>query len=284
MRIIIQRIKFITQRHENWLFPLSTCNITDTVNINEYTDSVFLFYNVLHGLGRSTELFWIVLTVCLMNYLIVRIKKIELDQNTRKSFRLLFITAWMCVFVLFSNLIQSLRIVSLITSEVLAIFYGFMVVKVSKNFKNALLQRALERLIQYKSKKGMWQHNYFKRTFILILSCILCIHIGQIFVYTPQYTLAIIINQKCYFPFNLLPRFYPHELSNEFLEFFSKFSHYMKVLTTVFCYIGISIIAIPFALITTNIWRIRILKLVRSTQKIEYTPQYSTLKTPLLIN
>ena len=58
------------------LFEFSECNNNATMD-NETTSLIISLYNFLHGVGRSTELLWIVLSVCLMNYLIVRIKKIK---------------------------------------------------------------------------------------------------------------------------------------------------------------------------------------------------------------
>ena len=155
-----------------------------------------------------------------------------------------------------------------------------MLVKVSNNLKNALLQRALERLIQRRFKKEMRQYNYFKKMFIPICLCALCIHIGQVYVYTPQYILAVMVNHECYFPFVLFPHFNSIGQSKEFIEFFSIFSHCMKIVGVLLYSVGLSLVAIPFAIITINIWRIHILKFL--TPNIKYTPQYTTLKTPLL--
>ena len=54
----------------------------------------------------------------------------------------------------------------------------------------------------------------------------------------------------------------------------------MKIVGVLLYSVGLSLVAIPFAIITINIWRIHILKFL--TPNIKYTPQYTTLKTPLL--
>ena len=265
------------------LFPLSKCNINATVNDNITTSSVFSLYHFLHGIGRSTELFWVVLSMCLMNYLIVRLKKIKLHHNTRKSFYLMLITIWLCLFILFSNLIQTLRFLSSITCIIVTTAYACMFVRTCDSLKRALLQRALERLIQYGSNNiEMKEYRYFKYTINLICCLTLSVYTGQILIYIPHYIVGVVVNQMCYFPINLFPRFYYIEQSKEFIDVMSKVSHYTNVLGTVLCYIGLSLVTGPFILITINIWITHILKFIRSTPKIRYTTLHSSLVTPMI--
>ena len=49
------------------LFKFSECDINYTTSDNATSDSVLSLYYFLFGVGRSTELCWIVLSVCLMN-------------------------------------------------------------------------------------------------------------------------------------------------------------------------------------------------------------------------
>ena len=118
------------------LFEFSECNNNATMD-NETTSLIISLYNFLHGVGRSTELLWIVLSVCLMNYLIVRIKEIKLYHNTRDSFDLLLRTTWLCLFILCSNAIQVLRAVSYFTFQIASVVYACMFVRTCNNLKRA---------------------------------------------------------------------------------------------------------------------------------------------------
>ncbi len=150
------------------LFEFEGCTTKATTN-DEITSFVISLYNFLHGFGRSTELLWIVLSVYLMNYLIVRIKKMKLYHNTRNSFHLLLITTWLCLFIFCSNAIQVLRVLSFFTFQIALAVYACMFVRTCNNLKRALLQRALERLIQHGANNiEMKEYRYFKYTINII--------------------------------------------------------------------------------------------------------------------
>ena len=190
------------------LFEFGECNNNSTMD-NETTSLIISLYNFLHGVGRSTELLWIVLSMCLMDYILVRIKKSKPYHNTRKTSRALLITIGLCLFILFSNMIQVLRMISYFAFQVTFIVYACMFVRTCNILKRALLQRALERLIQHGSNNiEMREYRYFKYTINIICWFILCTCIGQSLVYLPWHIMGVLINQRCYFPFNLLPHFY----------------------------------------------------------------------------
>ena len=206
------------------LFEFREC-ITDATMNDETASLVISLYYFLHGVGRSTELFWVLLSVCLMNYLIVRIKKIKLYHNTRNSFYLLSITTWLSLFILCSNVIQVLRAVSYFTFQIALVVYACVFVRICNNLKRALLQRALERLIQHGSNNiEMKEYRYFKYTVNIIYCLILCICMGQSIVYIPRYAMGVLINQRCYFPINVdsscscnvIVTFYLFEISRYF--------------------------------------------------------------------
>ena len=251
---------------------------------NETTSLIISLYNFLHGVGRSTELLWIVLSVCLMNYLIVRIKKIKPYHNTRKTSRTLLITIGLCLFTLFTNMIHVLRMINYFAFEITLAVYACMFVRTCNNLKRALLQRALERLIQHGSNNiEMKEYRYFKYTINIMSSALLSICIGQSLIYLPWYAMGVLINQRCYFPFNLLPHFYHFLQSGKVIEVSSNIRGYMEILGIVICYIGIFIVTILFVLITCVIWTRHVLKFIRGTPKIKYTTVESSLETPMLV-
>ena len=265
------------------LFEFSECNNNATMD-NETTSLIISLYNFFHGVGKSTELLYIILSVCLMNYLIVRIKKIKSYHNTRRTSRALLITIGFCLFTLFTNMIHVLRMISYFVFEMTFVVYACIFVRTCNNFKRALLQRALERLIQHGSNNiEMREYRYFKCT-INIMSCaILCICIGQSLVYLPWYAIGVLINQRCFFPFNMLPHFYHFIQSGKVIEISSKIRGYIDIIGTMFVYIGLVSVAIPFVLITCVIWTRHILKFIRGTPKIKYTTVSPSLKAPMLV-
>ena len=208
----------------------------------------------------------------------------KLYHNTRNSFHLLLITTWLCLFIFCSNAIQVLRVLSFFTFQIALVVYACMFVRTCNNLKRALLQRALERLIQHGANNiEMKEYRYFKYTINKICWFILCICIGQSLVFIPRYIMSVLINQRCYFPFNMLPHFHHFKRSDELIRFFSKLMDYMGIIGTVFVYIGLIFIAIPFVLTTCVIWTRYILKFIRGTPKIKYTTVDSSLFAPILV-
>ena len=188
----------------------------------------------------------------------------------------------MCLFILCSNAIQVLRAVSYFTFQIALVVYVWVFVRTCNNLKRALLQRALERLIQHGSNNiEMREYSSFKYTINVICCLGICICTGQSLIYLPLYVMGVLINQRCYFPFNMLPHFYHFRGSDELIRISSKIMDYMKIIGTVFIYIGLLFIAIPFVLMTCVIWTLCILKSIRSTPKIKYTI-VDSLEAPML--
>ena len=271
--VIVSYIEDIKEYNTTFpLFKVSECNINATMSENESILLKLSLYNFLDAIGRSAELIWIVISMCLMNYLIIRIKKMKSCHNTRNSFHLLLITTWLCLFIFFTNMIQTLRLVSYFTFEIVAIVYVCMFMRTCNNLKRALLQRALERLIQHGSNNiEMREYRYFKYTINIICWFILCICIGQSLIYIPRYAMGVLINQGYYFPFNMLQYFYYFKGSDELIRISTKLMYYMDIIGTVFVYIGLIFARIPFVLITSGIWIRYLLKYIQSTPKTKYS-------------
>ena len=236
----------------------------------------------MNSIGRSTQLFIVILIVCLMNYLIVRIKKIKYYRISSNPRYLILITVLITLFILISNLIQTLRILGEISFEItLAIYFCFLIIT-SKNFKRTLLQRALQRLLQHGSNRSeMRQYRYFKYTINMICFGFLLIFIGQCLVRIPRLYIGVLVNQRCYFPFYLFSQFIQ---SNYPVGKIYKSPDYITTIGRVLCLIGIIIGLTPFILLTIRIWIIKIYKFIRGTPRKKYTTVPSHLVVPLLAN
>ena len=252
-------------------FTLGECNsVNATFHHNQNIGNLLWFYYLIHGLANIAEIFWITVSVCLMNFLVIRIKKIKYYKKSNS--RYLFIaSALISSFVLFTNPIQKLRIISLITFNIISVIYFGIFVKSSQKLKRALLQIALQRLTQFGSnEEEMRQYEYFKYTINLLCCTVLFLVIGERIVLIPQIFIGPLIYQKCYFPFNLFPEYSFIKQPENFVEIFSKVSSYVILLGANFCYIGIILCLTPFILITIRNWIKHILVCVRGSPVIKY--------------
>ena len=262
----------VSDQRSRLYFTLGVCNsLNTTLHHNRNLDTLLWYYYFIHGLANTIELLWITVSVCLMNYLIIRIKKIKYDKTSNPRY-LLIASALISLFVLFTNPIQKLRIVSLITFNIISVIYFGIFVKTSQKFKRALLQIALQRLTQFGSnKEEMNQYEYFKYTINLICCTILFFIIGERVVLFPHIFIGSFIYQKCYFPFNLFPQIFFIDRPEIFVETFSEISSYVLVSGTNLCYLGILLCLTPFLFITIRNWIKHILVCVRGNPIIKYT-------------
>ena len=128
------------------------------------------YLNGLSAIARSAGQFAVAFCTCLMNYLIIRIKKIKQPYDTLNYRLFLIITLLGTVFIL-TGFIQYTTVICTVLFVVSVNTYLCIFVHTSKQFKYALLQRALERLTQHGSNKEvMKQYRYCKHT-INILTC-----------------------------------------------------------------------------------------------------------------
>ena len=263
---------------------MSALVINESVEQNHNIQIVYSSFYFINWVGRSTELFLLVFCVCLMNYLIVRIKEIKSHHITSNPRQFFIITSLISSFIICTSLIRKLRIVSLLTFSFFSIIYFCIFVNTSNKFKRTLLQRALERLTQHGcNKEEMKQYRYFKYTINVVCCGLLFILIGENLIHIPSIYMGVLFNQSCYFPFNLFPHFIQVELSNEITEILFKVSEYIIISNMVLNFIGLFLSLAPFILVTILIWINLLTKYIRGTPKIKYTTVPSTLVTPLLI-
>ena len=266
----------------NGTFSVGDCfNINGTVGNNHNIVNMCMALKFVHGIGRSAELLMFLTIICLMDYLIVRIKKIDSFQSNSNSRFLQSITALICSFIIISNLIAALHILSLITFSIAIVIYFYIFVKTSKNFKRALLQRAIERLAQHGSnQQEMRQYKYFQCTINLIGCAFLFVIIGEIILYIPAVSIGILTNQEYYLPFNLFPQIH-------FSPYFTFgilpwILRYVIIIGRILNFFGISLELLPYILVTLRIWILQLYKLIRSSPKFKYSTESCSLVTPLM--
>ena len=252
-------------------FTLGECNLNTTLNHSQNIETLLWFYYFIHGLANIAELLWITVSVCLMNYLVIRVKKIKYHKTSHPRY-LLITSALISLFILITNPVQKLRIINLITFNIITVIFFWIFVKSSKKLKRALLQISLERLTQFGSnKEEMKQYEHFRYTINLICCTVLFIIIGERVVVIPPMFIGPLINRNCYFPFNLFPQFSFTKRPEKFVEIVSKVSTCVMASGANFCYMGIILCLTPFILITIRIWIKHILVYVRGTPVIKYT-------------
>ena len=255
--------------------PLSNCISYKKPELNQI-DIMYAYIPYLNGMTaitRSAEIFLVAFGICLMNYLIIRIKKIRNSYNTLNYRIFLTVTTLLNAVIILTGFIQYTVIVSnIILFFIFSIVYLCIFIRTAKRFKRALLQRALERLIQHGSnKEEIKQYTYCKHT-INIMSCgYLFIILSQTFLDTPELLVSALFYGNCYFPFNLFPSLNYVIQTEEAIETFAKVIQYTRFIGCALCLTTIVVTLFPFVFITICIWIKHIHKCFHGNKKIKYS-------------
>ena len=266
--------------------PLSDCVSFDKPGVNQIN---ILYINIpyingLYAIGRSAELFVATFCVCLMNYLIIRVQKIKHPYGTLNSRIFLIITTLLSAVIILTGYIQYTSILSIILFDICSIIYFCVFVHTSKRFKRALLQRALERLIQHGSnKEEMKQYKYCKFTLNIISCAYLLIIISTKLIQMPLLLVSALFYGECYFPFNLFPSLSYLILSEEAIRTLPKVSQYIYVIGRAVLGIAFLFILSPFVFITISIWIKQLRKYIYGSKKIRYSTASTNLEEPFII-
>ena len=266
--------------------PLSDCVSFDKPGVNQiniiYTNIPYI--NGLNAIGRSAELFIGTFCVCLMNYLIIRIKKIKHPYGTLNSRKFLIITTLLSAAIILTGFIQYTSILSIILLDICSIIYFCVFVHTSKRFKRALLQRALERLIQHGSnREEMKQYKYCKFTLNITSYAYLLIIISTKLIQIPLLLVSALFYGDCYFPFNLFPSLSYVILSEEAIRTLLKVSQYIYLICRVVLGIAYLFILSTFVFITISIWINQLRKYIYGNKKIRYSTADTNLEEPFII-
>ena len=241
------------------------------------------YFNGFNSVGRLIELFVVVFVVCLMNYLIIRIKKIKPSYNRFNSRVFLVITILLSVIIIITGFIQLTTILSIVMFHISTIIYFCIFTHTSKQFKRALLQRALERLTQFGSnKEEMKQYNYFRITILIICGGFGLIIVSEILLQIPPIINSSLFFGKCYFPFILLPSFENVLHSERSVTNILSVLELIETTGRTLCFIAVVLTVSPFMLLTIAFVVNKTLKCFKGSKKIKYTTVNTSMESPLL--
>ena len=248
---------------------------------------ISLFYTVipyLHGIStikKSAEIFLIAFTIHLMNYLIARMKNIKL-ANSRRFFLL---TVLWCAVLIMTGLIESATILNMIFVLIFGFVYICIFIRTSKRFKRALLQRAMECLIQHRSRKQAMKEYTATKLYINILCCgYLLMFISETVITISSISVSILFFGNCYFPSNLFPSLSYVLQTEEEMEFFLEGIKCVYHFGSSITYISLFVIWLPMLCITIYFLIKPIRECFSSNKNIKYRVSESSLKYLLVYN
>ena len=248
-----------------------------------FSESTIPELTILEATGHSLEIIVITLIVCLMLYLIKRIKEIKHSIVNNKT-KLYLIT------VLFSPLliISFASVRSLIIMSNLLFFFAigislYLVIKVFKQLLSTLLQQAYQHLAQYGSNKHeLRRYKYFKYTMTFILNGYFILLFATILTKFPPIFTSIFFYGKCYFPLSLIPQYKPINLSDRAIEDFIKIMKLVYTVSKVFSCIGIFIVLFPILILTVFMWLNIFYKFFGKKRTNQYRYNIETLNKRLI--
>ena len=243
-------------------------SILKDISIDEFGNPILMS---LETIGNVADIFVVGLGVCLMNYLIGRMKHIEISIPNIKRFILILSVVSVLIilssfFIFLSNLNKALSLTAL------TVFYIMFLLEV-RRFKQALLHIGIERLAQHGSNKiEMKQYRYFSYN----MNCIclgfflitFSVHFGLI---THLITSGLFFGD-CYFPFYFFPGYEAIlTLSEKDITKIVRIMGYIGTINETVACIGVFLWAFPLVFITILIWIKFIWKKIRgNSSQIRY--------------
>ena len=242
-----------------------------------YTEIPYL--NGLSSIARSADLFVFAFSTCLMNYLIIRIKKIKQPYDTLNSPLFLIISTLLSTVIILTGFIRYTTVISFVLFFVSVITYICIFVHTSKRFKYALLQRALERLTQHGSnKEEMKQYRYCMHTINIITFGYLFIISAEIILDFKQLVISALFYGNCYFPFDFFPSLNLVIETVGTFETFFEVVKYIELIGITISHIGMVVFFFPMLFITILIWIRHIRRYIHGKEIIKYSTVDATLK------
>ena len=256
--------------------PYSEClsyNRPTLNNVTFYTEIPYVYG--VSTIAKSELIFVFVFTIYLMNYLITRTKNIKL-VNPRRFFLL---TALLCAVVMITGFIESAMILNTIFFMILLIIYICILIRTSKHFKRALLQRAMECLIQHRPNKRALREYRNTKFYVNILCCGYLLIITSIIQYSiSDISVSILFFGKCYFPSNLFPSLSNVMQTEREIGIFLEVLNIVGRLGLAISYFGSFVIWLPMLFITIFYWIKPIRECFYSNKNIKYRISESNLK------
>ena len=206
--------------------------------------------------GNVAEMFVVALGICLMSYLLNRMKRecyFPININIKKFLVVLSIISFVVIltsYFTFFILLGKILFVPVLIID-LIVFISFV-----KKFKQALLQIALERLIQHRSNDiEMKQYRYFSYTMFCICLGFSLITISSTILNIQRFILTAVFHGQCYFPFNLI---FSSKISLPFTEqdmsLIAQVNNYFVITCHVLNLFGAAAFIFPYIFITVTTW------------------------------
>ena len=242
------------------------------VNHNENVKIASLIYSILVSVARSNQLFIAILLVCLMNYLTDRIKKIKSCHSTSNSRYLIIAAIVLSSFIIGTSFNQTLHFIRSLALYIFFLAYFCIFVNTTRKFKQTLLHRALECLIQFGSNtQEMKQYKYFKYTANCLCFGFFLLLIGE---YLHLSVVHLTDRRICYFPFNLST-----SQSNPAQTIVIE---YIMILSRILIITGMTVPFSQLVIITIAVWIKKFQRYIRGAPMIRYTTVPSSMLAPLV--
>ncbi|KAI6655950.1 TNF receptor-associated factor 4-like [Oopsacas minuta] len=248
-------------------------NLNNTIlRDNQLEISAFPLLTIAEAFGNVADMFVAGLGVCLMSYLLKRMKKecyLPNNINIKKFIIILLIVSF--IIILTSYFTSFIILSELIFLPFLTINL-ILFIRYVKKFRQALLQIAFERLAQHGSNNmEMKQCRYFTYTSYCICAAFSLITIGTYDHTFKNIILSGLFFGQCYFPYNIifnskikLP-FTDHAMENIVLTI-----SYNGIICKIATVGGIITLISPILFVTFYTW---IIVIYRKMKK-KYSPQY----------
>ena len=235
--------------------------------LDEFTNPSLM---VLAAIGKVTNMFVPGLGVCLMNYLIGRMKNIDTSIMNIKRF-ILIISVISVLIILFSFFFYYINLTRFIYISALVVYYIMFLLEV-KRFKQALLQMAIERLAQHGSNEiEMRQYRYFSYSMNCVCIGFLCITFSAFVGFLTRFIYRGLFFGKCYFPFYFFSEYEALlPLTDQNVLKIVKILGYIQTTGTIIGCFGILIWLFPIVFITIIIWFKFAHKTIRGKSSVKF--------------
>ena len=258
--------------------------IVDTSVLNQLFQNPILVFPYVHWIDAFINLEVLLvptLGICLMQYLILRMKEID-HLYTRFMCLFLTPTILLCVLTTITGFGPYLYIIGTVLSIISNFLYFALFVRFSNRFKRALFQLALQCLTQRGTNvREMRQYKYFKYSMNIVCIGFFFTMIGRSSVLFEYALVSGLFFPKCYFPFNFLSPFTFLVQSEYATRIFFQTMFIVTIISECIMLIGILIWLLPFIVITVNIWIMQIYKHIHKAPKIKYTT-VNSIEEPLM--
>ena len=258
--------------YRSQLLNCTYTNYSDLIDFQLKEDTIPILY-ISRTLADITSLFVPSLGICMMDFLIKRMKHTKRPTGIRikRFFSILFLLSVAILLLSCSRVVEILCKVVFLT--IFTVYFSIFIQQV-RRFKQALLQVAIERLIQHgENSIEMRQYKYFEYS-------ILPVSVGMGFVVIAFFIgiisramISFSFFSKCKFPSNLIPNFSTSiQLKHNELVTVFKTLFYMDRTSSVLACTGIALVTTPLYVYTCGIWIYKANKWMKgkSSLKIKY--------------